>query len=269
MNIQVPEIYQIQRVWRETPDTYSFQLGISRSFLPGQFNMLSVFGIGEVPLSITGNPLNDQFTIHTVRKVGTVTNALTKMGVGDSVGLRGPFGTGWPVQVAQGNDVVIIAGGIGLAPLRPVIYQVLARREKFGKVVVLYGTRSPADILFKKELEGWRSRFDLQIELTVDHALAGWRGNVGVVTTLIQRASFDPQNSIAMLCGPEIMMHFCAMELLRRGLDATEIYLSMERNMKCGFGLCGHCQFGPHFICKDGPVFSYDRVRDWLAKGEI
>ena len=271
MNAQVPEFYRINKISRETPDTFTFQLnGVSGgSFLPGQFNMLSVFGVGEVPLSITGDPQNVDFTIHTVRNVGAVTGELVKMRPGESVGLRGPFGTSWPVTAAEGNDVVILAGGIGMAPLRPVIYEILARREKFGKVALLYGTRSPKDILFRKELENWRGRFDLQVELTVDHAIAGWRGHVGVVTSLVQRASFDPHNCIAMVCGPEVMMHFCALELLRAGLDPTEIYLSMERNMKCGTGFCGHCQFGPHFICKDGPVFSYDRIRDWLAKGEI
>jgi NAD(P)H-flavin reductase len=270
-NERVPVQFRINKVWRETSDTFTFQLNgtCGGTFLPGQFNMLSVFGVGEVPLSISGNPLNQEQTIHTVRSVGTVTNALSKMRAGDSVGLRGPFGIGWPVQTAEGNDVVILAGGIGLAPLRPVIYQILNRREKYGKVVILYGTRSPEDILFRRELEKWRSRFDLQVEITVDHAFPGWQGNVGVVTALIQRATFDPQNCIAMVCGPEIMMYFSALELLARGLDPTEIYLSMERNMKCGTAFCGHCQFGPHFICKDGPVFSYDRIRDWLAKGEI
>ena len=271
MNIQVPEFYRIDKVWRETPDTFTFRINgvCGGTFMPGQFNMLSVFGVGEVPLSITGDPQNHDFTVHTVRNVGTVTRALAKLRPANSIGLRGPFGCGWPMKAAEGNDVVILAGGIGLAPLRPVIYQILAHREKFGKVILLYGARSPEDILFLKELESWRGRFDFQVELTVDHAMFGWRGHVGVVTTLVQRASFDPQNSIAMICGPEVMMHFCALELLRVGLDSTEIYLSMERNMKCGTGFCGHCQFGPHFICKDGPVFPYDRVRDWLAKGEI
>jgi NAD(P)H-flavin reductase len=207
--------------------------------------------------------------VHTVRNVGSVTSVIAKLRTGDFVGLRGPFGAGWPVVAAEGNDVVIIAGGIGLAPLRPVVYQILARREKYGKVVLLYGTRSPEEILFRKELENWRGRFDIEVELTVDHALSGWRGNVGVVTSLIPRVSFDPHNSIAMVCGPEVMMHFCALEMLRRGPDASEIFVSMERNMKCAMGFCGHCQFGPHFVCKDGPVFSYDRVRDWMAKGEI
>jgi len=231
--------------------------------------MLYVFGVGEIPLSISGDPQQKDLTVHTVRNVGIVTGALAGLRKGDCVGLRGPFGSGWPIDAAEGNDVVVIAGGIGLAPLRPVLYKLLANREKYGKVVLLYGTRSPEDILFRKELESWRGRFDMEVDVTVDHAMADWRGSVGVVTSLIPRANFDANNCIAMICGPEVMMYFCALELLKCGLDATEIYLSMERNMKCAMGFCGHCQLGPKFICKDGPVFSYDRIRDWLTKGEI
>jgi NAD(P)H-flavin reductase len=267
----MPQSCRIDRILRETQDTFTLRLSGNQdgAFLPGQFNMLYVFGVGEVPLSISGDPQQQDWTLHTVRNVGTVTGALAGLRAGASVGLRGPFGVGWPLETAEGNDVVIVAGGIGLAPLRPVLYRVLARREKYGKVVLLYGTRSPEDILFRKELESWRGRFDMEVQVTVDHALSGWHGSVGVVTSLIPRANFDAHNCIAMVCGPEVMMYFCALELLKRGLDATEIFVSMERNMKCAMGFCGHCQFGPKFVCKDGPVFSYDRIRDWLAKGEI
>jgi len=174
---------------------------------------------------------------------------------------------------ATNRDVMSVflaeAGGIGLAPLRPVLYRVLAQREKFGKVVLLYGTRSPEDILFRRELEQWRASFELDVHVTVDRAVGRWRGNVGVVTTLIPRAPFDPLSTLAVVCGPEVMMRFTALELLKRGVAREHIYLSMERNMKCGIGLCGHCQFGPTFVCKDGPVFRYDRIEAFFGKREL
>ncbi|MEO1443893.1 MAG: FAD/NAD(P)-binding protein, partial [Chloroflexota bacterium] len=175
----------------------------------------------------------------------------------------------WPVEKAVGYDVVIVAGGIGLAPLRPALYHILAHRELYGKIVLLYGTRSPEDILFRRELESWRSRFDLDVYVTVDYADARWRGNIGVVTTLIPKAPFDPLHTIALVCGPEVMMRFTAQGLLKRGVALDNIYVSLERNMKCAIGFCGHCQFGPHFICKDGPVYAYSRIDSWLTYWEI
>jgi NAD(P)H-flavin reductase len=183
--------------------------------------------------------------------------------------VRGPYGTAWPVEKAVGKDVIIVAGGIGLAPIRPTIYRILAEREKYGKVVILYGTRTPGDILYQRELEKWRSRFDLEVHITVDRAMAGWNGNVGVVTTLIPKATFDPSNSIAMICGPEIMMRFTVSELQKRGIKLNDVYISLERNMKCGIGLCGHCQYGPTFICKDGPVFSFEQVKNLFFRREL
>jgi NAD(P)H-flavin reductase len=171
---------------------------------------------------------------------------------------------------AAGRDVVIMAGGLGLAPLRPAIYRLLAERARYGQVQVLYGARSPADILFRRELESWRRRLDVEIEVTVDHAaVSDWRGHVGVVTTLLGRAAFDPANTVALVCGPEIMMRFCAAALGDAGVKAEAIHLSMERNMKCAIGLCGHCQFGPVFICRDGPVFRYDQVAGLLRHKEL
>jgi NAD(P)H-flavin reductase len=206
---------------------------------------------------------------HTVRAVGQVSAALTRLRKGDSVGLRGPFGTGWPLATAHGRDVIVIAGGLGLAPLRPAIYRLLAERERFGKITILYGTRSPDDVLFHRELTRWRQKLDIDIEVTVDRAAGAWRGHVGVVTALIPRASLDSADCIAMICGPEIMMRFTVAALKQSGVPDDMIYLSMEPNMKCAIGLCGHCQFGPAFICKDGPVFRYDRVRDILWLKEI
>jgi NAD(P)H-flavin reductase len=274
INPMVPQPYRVRRVRRETHDTFTLELrpadpARTLSFSPGQFNMLYMFGVGEVPISISGDPSDPERIVHTTRVVGTVTKAMHSLKVNDYLGVRGPFGTPWPLDKAQGNDVMIIAGGIGLAPLRPAVYRLLAHREKFGKVVILSGTRTPADILFRREMEQWRSRFDVDVFTTVDRAMSGWKGNVGVVTTLIARAPVDPQNSIAMVCGPEVMMRFTVMELQKRGLGTDRIYVSMERNMKCGLGLCGHCQYGPSFVCKDGPVYPFDRIKDHFATREI
>ena len=188
---------------------------------------------------------------------------------GESLGVRGPFGSHWPVEQAEGRDVVIVTGGIGLAPLRPALYHLMAHREKFRKIVLLYGARTPEDILYRGELERWRSKFDLEVQVTVDRGTREWRGNVGVVTTMIGRAPFDPTNTVALACGPEVMMRFTVMEFQRRGLPSDCIYLSMERNMKCAIGFCGHCQYGPAFICKDGPVFRLDRIESIFYKAEI
>lgn len=273
MDAMVPRPYRVERRRAETHDTFTMELKplgeTNGAFAPGQFNMLYVFGVGEVPISISGDPGKQGTLVHTTRAVGTVTEAMGALGPGSTVGVRGPYGCGWPVTEAEGSDVVIVAGGIGLAPLRPVLYHVLSRREKYGKVVLLYGTRTPQDLLFRTELEKWRSRFDLDVIVTVDNATQAWKGNVGFVTWLVRRAPFDPLSSMAMICGPEVMMRFTAMELLQRGMDPENIYVSMERNMKCGTGLCGHCQFGPTFVCKDGPVFSFNKLDPWLAKGEI
>jgi NAD(P)H-flavin reductase len=183
--------------------------------------------------------------------------------------VRGPFGSHWPIKQAEGKDVVIAAGGIGLAPLRSVMYHISSHREKYGKTVLLYGARTPADILYRRELENWRAHFDLEVYVTVDRATGSWRGSVGVVTRLISRAPFDPKNTIAMVCGPEVMMRFTVAELEKRGVAPENIYVSMERNMKCAIGMCGHCQYGPNFVCKDGPVFQYSQIQNLLAKWEV
>jgi NAD(P)H-flavin reductase len=269
-----PHPHRVKNVRRETEDTFTLELeplngGGIQAYAPGQFNMVYVFGVGEVPISISGDPTQPGPLLHTTRAVGTVTKAMARLKRGDVLGVRGPYGSHWPVDEAAGSDVVIVAGGIGLAPLRPVLFSVLANRKAYGKVVLLYGTRTPADILFRRDLEAWRARFDLDVFVTVDRAMGDWRGNVGVVTTLIQRAPFDPLNSLAMVCGPEVMMRFTVQALKKRGIDFDSIHVSMERNMKCAIGFCGHCQYGPAFICKDGPVFRYDRIKPWFEGREI
>ncbi len=270
----LPDLFRVQQIRRETDDTFTLELGSANGrepfgFAAGQFNMLYVRGIGEVPISISGDPARSDILVHTTREVGAVTRAMRGLKKGDVLGVRGPFGVGWPVEAAVGHDVVIVAGGIGLAPLRPSIYHLLGRRDQYGKIVLLYGTRTPADLLFRKELEAWRARLDVEVYVTVDRAIERWHGNVGVVTKLIPRAPFDPSRAVAMVCGPEIMMRFTALELEKRGIPTDHIYLSMERNMKCGIGLCGHCQFGPAFICKDGPVFRYDAIKGLVSLREI
>ncbi|MCF6148763.1 MAG: Ni/Fe hydrogenase subunit gamma [Candidatus Kuenenia sp.] len=270
----IPTQYRIQKVLGETYDTFTVELvplqdNDGFSFLPGQFNMLYVFGVGEAPISLCSDPAIETSIKHTIRAVGTVTSAIQRLGRGGVVGVRGPFGTHWPLDDAKGNDVVIVAGGIGLAPLRPALYQIFAHREKYGRIALLFGARTPHDILYKHELERWRGRFDVEIKVTVDSAINGWRGNVGVVTTLIPGAQFDPLNTIAMICGPEVMMRFTIKELQNRGVKTENIYISMERNMKCGVGFCGHCQFGPTFVCKDGPIFRFDRINTIFGKREI
>jgi NAD(P)H-flavin reductase len=270
----VPVRYRVVRTRRETHDTFTLELvpadgGEVMSFAPGQFNMLYAFGVGEVPISISGDPADRRALVHTVRAVGAVTRAMQRLTKGDVIGVRGPYGTPWPVEAAKGEDVVFMPGGIGLAPLRPALYHVLANRKEYGRVALVYGARTPGDILYRRELERWRARFDLEVEATVDRGAAGWSGDVGVVTTLVSRVRFDPINTIAMLCGPEIMMRFGAIELQKYGVQPTQIYVSMERNMQCAIGFCGHCQFGPTFVCKDGPVFRSDAISGWFGRREI
>jgi NAD(P)H-flavin reductase len=269
----VPQPYRVGRTRRETHDITTLELtplgGERPNFQPGQFNMLYAFGIGEVAISMSGDPAAGGGYVHTVGNVGAVSGAIAKLGAGAMLGLRGPYGTFWPTETAAGSDVVFVAGGLGLAPLRPAIYQVLTQRQRYGRVALLYGTRSPPDILYRPELERWRRRLDVDVAITVDRADASWRGNVGVVTKLVVRAGFDPPNTVAMVCGPEVMMRFSASALTAAGLPRDHIYLSMERNMKCAIGLCGHCQFGPDFICKDGPVMRYDRIAENLGVREI
>lgn len=273
-NPMCPGVAVIRRRHRESRDVYSLELQLTdRSnrfgFVPGQFNMLYLFGQGEVAISLSGDPGRTDTIAHTIRAVGPITSGLGKLKRGDPIGIRGPFGSGWPIDAARGCDVVIVAGGVGLAPLRPAIFSLLSNRSDYGTISVLYGTRTPQDLLFARQLEQWRGRFDLHVEVTVDSANATWGGDVGVVTTLIPRAQFDPARTFGFICGPEVMMRFTLRALMARGLTADRLFLSMERNMKCAVGFCGHCQLGPSFICKDGPVFRYDRLAPWFGVREL
>ncbi len=236
--------------------------------LPGQFTMLSAFGVGEVPVSVSGVNAGvdsrDQVLAQTMRAVGSVTRALCETAPGDMIGVRGPFGTDWQVSRADGRDMLVVAGGIGLAPLRSVLLTALAQRARYDRVVLLAGARSPAELIFSRELETWRRR-GAEVRVTVDHGSDRWQGPVGLVTTLIEDAVLDPAGTAAFVCGPEIMMLRCAEALVQCGVAATDIRVSLERNIRCGVAQCGHCQLGPFLLCRDGPVVSYDQAAPLVA----
>ena len=266
-----PRFWQVTRTQLEAPDVVTLDLAPAEpfEFLPGQFNMLYQPGVGEVPISISGYPADTGHILHTIRDVGPVTRALCALRPGQRVGVRGPYGTSWPLTAAEGGDLVIVAGGIGLPPLRPALYQALGQRERFGRVVLLYGARTPGDLLFPDELSAWRARFDLDVYIPVDAAERDWRGDVGVVPDLVTRAPFAPRNTTAFVVGPEIMMRFTVRALRAAGVSDDRMYLSMERNMQCAVAMCGHCQLGPFLVCRDGPVFSYRALARWLALREV
>jgi len=271
----LPKVCQIKELHWENAQTFTLSLSIPAAeaagfaFRPGQFNMLYVFGVGEVPISLSGSPQMPTELIHTIRKVGSVTAALAELKPGQELGLRGPYGSAWPLHKAAGKDLLIVAGGLGLAPVRPAIYAVLAQRERYRRVILLCGARQETELLFTQELLAWQATGELEIQIILDQAGQTWTGPVGVVTTLIQRLELDPSQTLALVCGPEIMMRFSARELLHKGLKSELIYLSLERNMQCAVGFCGHCQYGPHFICKDGPVFRLDQVQKLLETEEV
>jgi anaerobic sulfite reductase subunit B len=253
----LPRAFEVAERRRETDDTWTLELepvdGPPLEPLPGQFTMLYAFGIGEVPVSVAGR--NGDRLVQTVRAVGAVTEAICAAEPGTVLGVRGPFGTAWPLEPADGRDLVIVAGGIGLAPLHGALHHALVNRERYRALVVLYGARTPADLLYRIELAELRERDDVQLQVTVDAADETWRGRVGVVPKLIARAGFDPRDSVALVVGPEIMMRFAIDGLTERGVPPERIFVSLERNMRCGLGHCGHCQLGPTLICRDGPVY--------------
>lgn len=266
----VPVPYVVAGRRTETADTVTLAIepvaGPLARPRPGQFHMLWAFGVGEVPISVShvgDGGAGAQH--HTVRAVGATTRALCGLAEGETLGVRGPFGAGWDLDAARGADVVVVAGGLGLAPLRPVVEAIAARRDRYGRVAVLVGARSPDDLLFTEVLGAWRGRFDLEVEVTVDHAAGQWRGDVGVVTALVPRIPVDFPGATAFVCGPEIMMRFAGNALRDAGLAPERIQVSLERNMACGVAHCGHCQLGPTFVCREGPVYRLDAVAPLLA----
>lgn len=265
LDSMLPARFRVEALRREIPDVFTLDLTPVDGpgefpFEPGQFNMLYSFGVGEAPISMSGDPQHPEILTHTIRAVGAVTQSLQALAPGTMLGVRGPYGAPWPAEQAEGADVVILAGGIGLAPLRPLIYQILSRRRRYGAVCILYGARSPEEILYLDLLQAWRARFDLHVDVTVDSAGRDWMGKVGVVTKLLGTHAYSAPDTVAFLCGPEVMMRYGVMALNDQGVDDSRIYVSMERNMKCALGFCGHCQFGADFVCKDGPVFRFDRI---------
>jgi anaerobic sulfite reductase subunit B len=272
----VPRFYRVASRREDTADTVTLELAEPAqpvpAFAPGQFAMLTAFGVGEVPISVSG--LGDsgggraRRLEHTLRAVGAVTQALHAAPPGSLIGVRGPFGTSWDVASAAGRDIVIVAGGIGLAPLRPVVLTALADRSRYGRIVLLTGARTPGDLLYADELERWR-RGGVEVAVTVDRADSGWSGQVGLVTALIEPAGLAPDNSVAFVCGPDVMMRFTADALAARGIPVSRIRVSLERNMRCGVGWCGHCQLGPLLVCRDGPVVGYDRAAALMRVREL
>jgi anaerobic sulfite reductase subunit B len=266
-----PARYVVAARRAETYDTVTLMLRPAGNPIepprPGQFTMLYAYGVGEVPVSVSGFG-GGQVLVQTIRAVGAVTRALCAAARGDMIGVRGPFGSDWPLSVADGRDMLVVAGGIGLAPLRPVLLAALAERARYDRVVLLVGARSPGDLIFTRELETWRRR-GADVRVTVDHGNADWHGQVGLVTGLIEAAVDDPAQTAAFVCGPEIMMRLCSEALLNCGIAAQDILVSLERNMRCGAALCGHCQLGPLLLCRDGPVVSYAAAAPLVAKKEL
>ncbi|MFN0051303.1 MAG: FAD/NAD(P)-binding protein [Planctomycetales bacterium] len=262
---------RIARIIPETPGVATYELEFADPaqaamyrFEPGQFNMLYLPGIGESAISISADPTSRERWAHTVRVAGNVTQGLAKLGVGGSLGLRGPFGSCWPLAAQRGRDLILVAGGIGLPPLRPVILHILAHRGEFGQVTLLHGARTPEGLMYERDYADW-SQGGIDVETTVDRGAPDWRGAVGVVTLLLERLSIPyPSQTALFACGPDVMMHFTMRSALDRGLPIENLWLSTERNMQCAVGLCGHCQLGPAFVCKDGPVFRYDRMAPFL-----
>ncbi|MGB7537089.1 MAG: FAD/NAD(P)-binding protein [Anaerolineales bacterium] len=260
-----PEIENLATIWLRFKDP---ALRKAYTFQPGQFNMLYLPGYGEAAISICSDLEKRDLIGHTVRFVGNVTRAVSRLKIGDTVGVRGPFGTHWPIEQLEGKDIILAAGGIGLPPLRPVIYHILRNRAKYGKVILLYGARTPADLLYTSQFEEWR-KADIDVQITVDRADDTWKGQVGVVSMLFYHFRLDAAKTAVMTCGPEIMIRFVVFEALARRVPADKIFVSLERNMKCGQGSCGHCQLGPFFICKDGPVFPFSALEPYFSVEEF
>ncbi len=271
----VPHLAVIDRRVQESPTIFTLRLQYEDTdrqeafeFAPGQFNMVSLFGIGEVAISIVNDPEDSHFFDHTIRVVGRVSRALEKLVPGDRVGIRGPFGRGWPLDEAKGQDILLVTGGLGCAPLVSVIRYLLRRREDYGHVHILQGVKHADDLIWRDQYESWSKDHGVNVLLAADVGSRDWPWQQGLVTELINQVNLRLDRTLTMLCGPEVMMLAAIAQLRERGLPDHKIWLSMERNMHCGFGQCGHCQVGPKFVCKDGPVFCYEELADFFgAKG--
>lgn len=269
MNPYVPREAEIVGRTEESANTFSLHLqltdGLPYEFVPGQFNMLYLYGSGEVPISIVADAEDSGVLTHTVRALGRITNGLAALRVGDRIGLRGPYGRGWPMAAAQDHDVIVVTGGLGCAPSVSIIHHILTHRDRYGQLSILQGVKHTDDLIWRSRYDDWDALPDVQVLLAADVAEPGWHGHVGLVTALFDNLAFEPQRTIAMLCGPELMMRAAAEDLHTRGLPADAIHLSMERNMQCAIGHCGHCQIGGSFVCRDGPVFAWPEIRELLG----
>ncbi len=268
-----PQFCRVLKRTQESEDVFTLVLAppspkAKVKFAPGQFNMLYSFGVGEVAISISGDNAKSNHWVHTIRSVGATTEAISNLKVGDLLGVRGPYGTAWPIAEAEGQDVILVAGGLGLAPLRPVLYHVINHRQRYGQVTLLYGARSYRDLLFQKETAAWK-KAGVEIFISLGQADRKWKGAVGHVISEIDRLPIIADKTSAFLCGPEVMMRFGAVGLEKRGVTGDKIFVSMERNMKCAIGFCGHCQLGPTFICKDGPVYPYRKIEPLMRVREL
>lgn len=260
-----PEVEGITTYWLKFKDPV---VARAYSFLPGQFNMIYVPGFGEAAISISSDPGKPDLIGHSIRLVGNVTRAIGNLKAGDVVGLRGPFGSSWPMQEIEGKDVFIATGGIGLPPLRPALYHIINNRAKYGKVTLLYGARTSDQLMYTNEYEAWRQA-GIDVQLCVDRGDGNWTGRVGVVPMWFYQFRIDARNTAVLTCGPEIMIRFVIYEALARRISADNVFVSLERNMKCGQGSCGHCQIGPYFVCKDGPVFRFDALQPFFNVEEF
>ena len=272
MNPHVPwEAEVVERI-QESPTIFTLRLRLvdeevrqAYRFAPGQFNMVYLYGVGEVPISIASDPQDTNLLGHTIRAVGRVTEGLSRLGAGERLGLRGPYGRGWPLAEAEGKDIVVVTGGLGCAPVVAVINYIIMRRERFGRLTVIQGVKHSEELIWRERYAYWNTLPDIQVLLAADHGGPLWPWHVGLVTEVFDQMEITPQRSVAMMCGPEGMMRAAVRNLTERGLAEDSIYLSMERNMQCAIGQCGHCQFGASFICRQGPVFAYSRIKELLG----
>ncbi|MEQ6342019.1 MAG: FAD/NAD(P)-binding protein [Gammaproteobacteria bacterium] len=272
MNPHVPwEAEVVERI-QESPTIFTLRLRVvdaearqAYRFAPGQFNMVYLYGVGEVPISIASDPQDTSLLGHTIRAVGRVTEGLSRLGVGERLGLRGPYGRGWPLAEAEGKDIVVVTGGLGCAPVVGVINYIIMRRERFGSLTVIQGVKHAEELIWRERYAYWNTLPDTQVLLAADHGGPLWPWHVGLVTEVFDQVEITPERTVAMMCGPEGMMRAAVRNLTERGLAEDSIYLSMERNMQCAIGQCGHCQFGASFICRQGPVFSYSQIKELLG----
>ncbi|MCU7844509.1 MAG: FAD/NAD(P)-binding protein [Candidatus Thiodiazotropha sp. (ex Monitilora ramsayi)] len=271
----VPHVAVIDQRVQESPTIFTLRLQYTDTrvqdafeFDPGQFNMVTLFGVGEIAISIVNDPLDSHFFDHTIRVVGRVSEGMSRLQPGDRVGIRGPFGRGWPMEQIKGRDVLLVTGGLGCAPLVSVIRYLMRRREDYGRIMILQGVKHADDLIWKEQYDVWAEERDVRVLLAADVATQSWRGQQGMVTELIGQLPLRSQRTVALLCGPELMMMAAVANLREKGMQDGDIWFSMERNMQCGIGQCGHCQIGPKMVCRDGPVFCYDELADFFgAKG--